>query len=277
MHPSLREMAHRPWPLPKAKWTWRQSWLDLAFIHYRISAASLRRMIPEQLQVQEWDGSAWVGLVPFRMAGVMKRPLPDLPGFIEFPEMNLRTYVEVDGKPGVWFFSLDAASWPVVWGGRHLYGLPYFSAKMRQKQQDGWWNYSSRRGASGALFTARYRPVGDPVSRGSRDVRALGCRAVLSLCGKYGAQFAACGGASRALAVAAGGGGDRDERYSERGGNHSGERTARLSLFQRSRCGFFPDEENWPVKIVENEESRAVRSTPASEGRSLAVAATTTS
>ena len=161
MHPALRELKHRPWPLPKSEWTWRQSWRDLAFIHYRVPGDCLRKLVPPALTVQEFDGTAWVGLVPFRMAGVMKRPWPDLPGFSEFPELNLRTYVEVGGKPGVWFFSLDATSWPIVWGGRTLYGLPYFLAKMRQERVDGWWDYSSRRRADGARFAARYRPMGE--------------------------------------------------------------------------------------------------------------------
>ena len=160
MHPALREVEHRPWALPRSEWTWRQSWRDLAFIHYRVPAETLRKLIPSGLTLQEFDGSAWVGLVPFRMAGVMKRPWPDLPGFSEFPELNLRTYVDVGGKPGVWFFSLDAASWPVVWGGRNLYRLPYFLAKMRQDFVDGGWNYSSRRNVGGTRFVARYRPVG---------------------------------------------------------------------------------------------------------------------
>jgi len=161
MHSALREVDHRPWPLPESGWTWRQSWLDLAFIHYRVVSDRLRKLIPHEVVLQEFDGSAWVGLVPFRMAGVMKRPLPDLPGFSEFPELNLRTYVEVGGKPGVWFFSLDAASWPVVFGGRNFYGLPYFSAKMRQERVDGWWDYSSRRRSGFARFSAWYPSIGD--------------------------------------------------------------------------------------------------------------------
>jgi uncharacterized protein len=116
MHESLRYLDHRPWPLPTTPWAWRQSWLDLAFIHYRVATSALRTIVPAGLTVQEFDGSAWVGLVPFRMAGVMRRGLPDIPGFSMFPKLNLRTYVERDGKPGVWFFSLDAASWPIVLG-----------------------------------------------------------------------------------------------------------------------------------------------------------------
>lgn len=161
MHPALRHLAHRPWPLPAHAWRWRQSWLDLAFVHHRVDAATLRARLPSGLRLEEFDGSAWIGLVPFRMAGVMRRPLPDLPGFSTFPELNVRTYVEHGGKPGVWFFSLDATSWPVMLGGRTLYGLPYFRARMRQEAQDGWHRFGSVRRDGTAEFRARYRGVGD--------------------------------------------------------------------------------------------------------------------
>lgn len=160
-HSSLSSVEHRPWPLPNHEWKWRQSWLDLAFIHYRVEATQIQELLPPGLQLQEFDGSAWVGVVPFRMAGVMRCPFPDVPFFSSFPELNLRTYVECDGKPGVWFFSLDAASWPVVFGGKIFYHLPYHSAKMWQVWKDGWCHFSSRRRSSSAGFEARYRPVGE--------------------------------------------------------------------------------------------------------------------
>ena len=161
MHPSLQYVAHRPWPLPARAWQWRESWLDLAFIHYRVDAAEIRSRIPPTLQLQEFDGSAWVALVPFRMAGVMRRPFPDLPPFSSFPELNLRTYVEFEGKPGVWFFSLDADSWPMVLGGRRIYRLPYFAATMDHRVSSGWHSFSSTRKKTPAAFKARYRPLGD--------------------------------------------------------------------------------------------------------------------
>lgn len=147
--------------MPAGEWRWRQSWLDLGFLHYRVSKEALSKRLPPGIELQEYDGSAWVGLVPFRMAGVMRRPFPDLPPFSSFPELNLRTYVIVDGKPGVWFFSLDAASWPVVLGGRYLYGLPYSYAKMSHQFQADWFTFSSVRLLGSASFKARIRPYGD--------------------------------------------------------------------------------------------------------------------
>lgn len=162
MHRSLLQTEHRPWPLPASLWRWRQSWLDLAFIHYRAPAEVLRRGLPDGLKLQEFDGSAWLGLVPFRMSGVSPRRVPDVPFFHTFPELNLRTYVERDGKAGVWFFSLDATSLPVVLGGKYVYGLPYHRASMRHEWRDGWCHFQSiRRGRHPAVFEADYRPVGE--------------------------------------------------------------------------------------------------------------------
>jgi len=164
MHPALRFLDHRPWPLPAGDWKWRQSWLELAFLHYRVSVEEIGKLLPSGVELQEFDGSAWVGLVPFRMAGVMRRPFPPFPPFNSFPELNLRTYVEVDGKPGVWFFSLDADCWPVVWGGRRWYKLPYFSAEMEHRQDDGWCRFSSVRRGGDVRFKACFRPLGEPFS-----------------------------------------------------------------------------------------------------------------
>lgn len=161
MHPVLFHVDHRPWPLPGAAWIWRQSWLDLAFIHYRVRVEDLQRRLPEGVNIQEFDGSAWLGLVPFRMDGMMRRGFPALPGFSSFPELNLRTYVEVGGKPGVWFFSLDADSWAIVFGGRRFYGLPYYRAGMVQRKRGEWFEFESLRREGGVRCCLEYRGVGE--------------------------------------------------------------------------------------------------------------------
>jgi uncharacterized protein len=128
MHSSLTQIAHRPWPPPTQKWAWRQSWNELLFVHYRCDAALLRSLVPPELKIQEFDGSSWIGIVPFQMNHVMRRPLPDIPGFSNFLELNVRLYVEYEGVPGVWFLSLDATNPLVVWGGQRFFGLPYMNA-----------------------------------------------------------------------------------------------------------------------------------------------------
>lgn len=160
-HP-LACQDHRPWPIPAAPWTWRQSWLDLLFAHWPVPASVLQPLVPSELELQEFDGSAWLGLVPFRMAGVMRRPLPDMPGISAFPELNVRTYVEHGGKSGVWFLSLDAANYLAVWAARRFFHLPYHYAEMSLTPQGDELHYSSRR--AGAELVGSYAPTSEPYS-----------------------------------------------------------------------------------------------------------------
>jgi len=161
-HPAFECFDHRPWPVPDRPWIWRQTWHDLLFAHWPVPAAELRPLVPRRLTIQEHSGSSWVGLVPFRMTGVTLRGLPDLPGLSAFPEMNLRLYVELDGRPGVWFISLDAARTLAVWTARRLVHLPYFRAKMSLRREGDRVHYASeRRGPDPRVgFRGTYRPTG---------------------------------------------------------------------------------------------------------------------
>ena len=159
-HAALSKQDHRPWPVPKAEWTWRQSWRDLLFIHWPVPTGKLRPLVPNTLELHEFEGTAWLGLVPFRMAGVMRRPWPDMPWVSAFPELNVRTYVVLDGKPGVWFLSLDAANRLAVWAGRRFFHLPYFLADMSFSDDSGGIRYRSVR--RDAELLATYRPTSAP-------------------------------------------------------------------------------------------------------------------
>lgn len=165
MHPALTRLDHRPWPVPQRRWTWRQSWLELLFAHWRVPAEALRPLVPAGLRVEEFDGSAWLGVVPFQMRGVTRRPWPALPGMSDFPELNLRTYVERDGKPGVWFFSLDADHALAVWAARRFFHLPYWRARITvtRGEGEGGVRYQSQRPAGPHLarFEANYRPTSE--------------------------------------------------------------------------------------------------------------------
>jgi uncharacterized protein YqjF (DUF2071 family) len=158
----LRDVAHRPWPVPQRPWIMRQTWSTLLFAHWPVAAGVIQPLLPPGLELETWDGSAWLGIVPFRMEDVRARGLPQVPGAATFPELNVRTYVTARGKPGVWFFSLDAASRLAVTAARAAFHLPYYTAQMRCQPQNDTISYTSQRhhrGASPAAFTARYRPV----------------------------------------------------------------------------------------------------------------------
>ena len=169
MHRALTEIAHRPWPLPVGPWIMAQTWHDLLFAHWRIDAAMLRTfrpLIPFALEIDTFQGDAWIGVVPFRMSGVRLRATPALPTVSAFPELNVRTYVTHGGKPGVWFFSLDAANAVAVKVARAWFHLPYFNARMRCEIRNDWIEYSSERthrGAPKAKLIARYRPIGESI------------------------------------------------------------------------------------------------------------------
>lgn len=92
----------------------------------------------------------------------MRRPLPDLPWISAFPELNVRLYVEHDGKPGVWFLSLDATNQLAVWAARRYFHLPYHHARISIGEVDGGFKYSARRTTGRSVFQAEYRPISDP-------------------------------------------------------------------------------------------------------------------
>ena len=158
----LAATAHRPWPMPDEPWLMTQSWHDLLFAHWRVEASALRSLVPAVLPLDLFDGSAWLGIVPFHMSNVSPRGVPPLPFVSAFPELNVRTYVTLGGKPGVFFFSLDASNAVAVTTARTVLGLPYFQADMTVTAAD-WVTYRSRRlqpNAPSAEFEARYRPSG---------------------------------------------------------------------------------------------------------------------
>jgi uncharacterized protein YqjF (DUF2071 family) len=132
-----------------------QTWGKLLFMHWRIDEKQLRPLIPSQLQIDTFDGAAWIGVVPFTMWSIRASFLPPIPGTSAFHELNVRTYVYHRGVPSVWFLSLDAASRLAVWGARTFYHLPYFNAEMSLTQTGNTISYSSvrrdRRGAPAEL------------------------------------------------------------------------------------------------------------------------------
>jgi uncharacterized protein YqjF (DUF2071 family) len=158
----------------------RQTWHDLLFAHWPIPIETMRPLIPPQLALDIYDGMAWIAVVPFRMSGVVPRGLPDIPWLSAFPELNVRTYVTTPApagaepalsKPGVYFFSLEAANPIAVTIARQIFKLLYFNAKMSLSYGGDltkdihiitidYVSHRTHRGARPADFEGSYGPTG---------------------------------------------------------------------------------------------------------------------
>lgn len=139
----------------------RTRWDRLLFAHWPVAAAPLQAMLPEGLTLDTFQGQAWVGVVPFFMEDTGLRLFPSVPGVSSFAELNVRTYVRVGERRGVWFFSLDAASAFAVKAARAIYHLPYFHAEMESSRLGDRIDYESRRlEGPPATFAGEYGPSG---------------------------------------------------------------------------------------------------------------------
>ena len=170
----LSTTEHRPWPMPDSPWVMTQRWNDLLFAHWPLPAAELTHLLPESLTVDTYDGSAWVGVVPFWMDRIKMRSLPTIPGANRFPELNLRTYVRErhTNQAGVYFFSLDAANPLAVAVARMFFKLPYYWARMKMDSDENrGFHYQSERLLSRRPANLRvlYRSLGKPCVKGGLE------------------------------------------------------------------------------------------------------------
>ena len=134
----------------------RMSWVDLLFLHWPIDAEELRPLLPPELEIDLFDNQAWIGLIPFRMADVKPRvmgvrvpPIPEINPSM-FPECNVRTYVRYQGRPGVWFFSLDASPLAAVLAARFNWKLNYCWSRFAVNRDGDHVDYSVKRRAGQA-------------------------------------------------------------------------------------------------------------------------------
>jgi hypothetical protein len=158
----LAEAAHRPWPLPGRPWLMGQTWLDLLFAHWPVPAEQLEPLLSAPLELDRFDGQAYLGVTPFRLTALRARGTLPLPLVSSFLELNVRTYVSFGGKPGIWFFSLDASSRLAVAAARRAYKLPYFHAAITATAPGEWVEYACVRAEAERpyVFEGRYRPDG---------------------------------------------------------------------------------------------------------------------
>jgi uncharacterized protein YqjF (DUF2071 family) len=161
VHPDaiLSQTAHRPWPLPGGPWIIEQSWRDLLFAHWPLDLDTVRARVPASVEIDSFDGRAWVSLAAFRIDPFRTRGLPLQ---LSFPELNLRTYVRKDDRPGVFFFSLDADSRSAVLGARALFRLNYYEAAIAFVAGTNFDFTSRRLDRPRANVHVQYRSAGKP-------------------------------------------------------------------------------------------------------------------
>jgi uncharacterized protein YqjF (DUF2071 family) len=140
----------------------RQTWRNLLFAHWPVPPALLRPYLPARLEVDTFEGQAWLGVVPFTMSGIRPLGLPAVPGLSRLHELNVRTYATLNGMPGVWFLSLDATNALGVWAARTFFHLPYLHADIKMTEYNaGTLDYVARRTHAGmppATFQASWTP-----------------------------------------------------------------------------------------------------------------------
>ena len=134
-----------------------QRWNNLLFMHWPIDADMLRPLIPDALEIDTFQGSAWIGITPFHLEELRPPLLPAVPGLSEFNECNVRTYVVHNGVPGIWFFSLDASKLLPALAARIFFMLPYYKASIRFVEGDELFSYRVKReGPPAASFKANW-------------------------------------------------------------------------------------------------------------------------
>lgn len=153
------DTSHRPWPVPSMPWVMRQSWNNALFLHYPIALKKLRELVPQQLPLDSFDGWGWISIVPFKMENVGLRAIPFS---LAFPELNVRTYVTIDNKPGVYFFSLDATHLPVVWLSQKFINLPYLHSQMSISHEGDFTRFTCVRKNVDESFECTYHAVSEP-------------------------------------------------------------------------------------------------------------------
>ena len=121
----LENSAHRSWQIPTKKWSFYQEWNKAIFLHWEFDAELISNLIPKNLELDTFNGKAWISLVAFTMEKIRPRLLLSFPPISNFHEINLRTYVKKDNKPGVYFLNIEAEKWLSAFIAKSISGLPY--------------------------------------------------------------------------------------------------------------------------------------------------------
>jgi uncharacterized protein YqjF (DUF2071 family) len=155
----LTVRQHRPYPLPTGSWKYYQEWHDTLFLHWPVPVKMLAPLIPQGLQLDTCNGEAWISFVAFTVKNMHPRGIPPLALLSDFHELNARTYVVADDKPGIYFLSIEAQKFLVMLMARLFLGLPYLKSSMSVKKEEEV-AFRSWNGLHQFYFNAHYIPEG---------------------------------------------------------------------------------------------------------------------
>ncbi|SEI14233.1 hypothetical protein SAMN05192559_1203 [Halobacillus karajensis] len=158
----IKSTQHREYSLPDGPWLMTQKWNHLLFMHFPVSKEVIKDHIPRDLELDTYEGTAWITIIPFKVSDMRLRKMPPVPYLNSYLELNVRTYVRRNGLPGIYFFSLDADKILAVLGAR-LATLPYYYSKMKMKEEkENTFHYTSmRKGEPEAIFKGSYGPISE--------------------------------------------------------------------------------------------------------------------
>jgi uncharacterized protein YqjF (DUF2071 family) len=131
----LKEVTHRPFEIPKGNWIFYQEWNRALFLHWVVPFEQLRKCVPAKLNLDTFDGNCYVSLVAFTMEKIRPKFLPSVGGVSYFDEINVRTYIDNDGKKGVYFLNIEASKTISAFIAKAISGLPYEKAKISRTEK----------------------------------------------------------------------------------------------------------------------------------------------
>nr|WP_294860960.1 DUF2071 domain-containing protein [uncultured Fluviicola sp.] len=166
----LQSISHRKWPLPVKRWSYYQEWNKALFLHWKVPADTLQRFLPSGLKLDTFENEAWISVVAFTMEKIRPKNLPAFSPISNFHEINIRTYIINNGKPGVYFLNIEAQKLVSAKLSKLLSGLPYEKAKMKRNLQTEVQTYHSNQQEKGFEFAANYQVFANSVSKSELDI-----------------------------------------------------------------------------------------------------------
>ena len=141
----LKQTDHLPWKMPEEKWQFYQEWKDALFLHFEVNFEALRALVPKDFNLDNFEGKYYISLVAFKMQNIRPRGLPAVSFISDFHEINVRTYIENDGKKGVYFINIEAEKALSAFVSKKLSQLPYEKSDMI-RTSDVYFNLNRKKG-----------------------------------------------------------------------------------------------------------------------------------